>query len=185
MKKLEETIIKKIESLYSEGNSLNLISKDLNISKATVSYYINKAGLSRYSMPVIITETLLNKMQEDYDSGLTLTEISKKYKIALGRLQEIKRHLPKNLSGYEILKSRRCRIKEELIKHKGGKCEVCGYNKCLSALEFHHLNPKEKDFSIAQTTTYKNMDLLKSEIDKCILVCANCHREIHAGLVNL
>ena len=51
------------------------------------------------------------------------------------------------------------------------------YDKCMSALEFHHLDPKEKDFSIS--TNIKSLDLIKKELDKCILLCANCHREEH------
>lgn len=75
------------------------------------------------------------------------------------------------------------RIKEELIQYKGGKCQICGYNKCISALEFHHLDPTQKDFTISGGT--KSFKTLKPEVDKCILVCSNCHREIHAGLINL
>jgi hypothetical protein len=69
-------------------------------------------------------------------------------------------------------------IKEKAVEYKGGKCEYCGYNKCLGSLHFHHKDPKEKDFGISQ---YKKLDYdkLKKELDKCILVCANCHGEIH------
>lgn len=185
MKKLEDYIIQDIQDSYSKGESLNSIKNRLSISKATASYYINKAGLSRYRTPVKLTKGLLDNMQKDYDSGMTLKEISRKYKVCINRLQELNRHLSNPLSGYEILKRRRHRIKEELVNYKGGKCEICGYNKCIAALDFHHLDPKEKDFGIAQSSSYKNMNILKSEIDKCILVCANCHREIHAGIIKL
>lgn len=83
----------------------------------------------------------------------------------------------------ELEKSYYKRTKEKLIEYKGGKCQVCGYNKCASALEFHHLDPSQKDFTISGGT--KSFENLKPEVDKCILVCANCHREIHAGLVDL
>ena len=59
------------------------------------------------------------------------------------------------------------------------KCEICGYDKCLGALDFHHLDPSQKDFTISNSNIYKNLDKLKEEVNKCILVCANCHREIH------
>ena len=74
-------------------------------------------------------------------------------------------------------------VKQRLIEYKGGRCQICGYNKCMNALEFHHLNPQEKDFTISGGT--KSFESLKPEIDKCILVCANCHREIHAGLIKI
>lgn len=80
---------------------------------------------------------------------------------------------------YQGIKSRA--IKHQLILYKGGKCQKCGYNKCEGALQFHHLDPKEKDFTIGQVSLSKelNMDILYQEVDKCILVCANCHAEIH------
>ena len=84
------------------------------------------------------------------------------------------------LSGanYRHVKNHRNRLKEKLVEYKGGKCEICGYDKCIEALEFHHLNPEEKDFSISSYSTL-SFENLKKEVDKCILVCANCHREIH------
>lgn len=73
----------------------------------------------------------------------------------------------------------RRRNKIKLVEYKGGKCERCGYNKCIEALEFHHLNPDEKDFGVSCGST-RSLKKLKTEVDKCIMVCANCHREIHA-----
>lgn len=76
---------------------------------------------------------------------------------------------------------RRKRIKVMAVEHLGGKCSICGYNKCISALEFHHKDPKQKDFGISGAT--KSFESLKIELDKCILVCANCHREIHQDIL--
>lgn len=73
----------------------------------------------------------------------------------------------------------RRRNKIKLVEYKGGKCERCGYDKCIDALEFHHLNPDEKDFGVSCGDT-RSLEKLKAEADKCIMVCANCHREIHA-----
>ena len=73
---------------------------------------------------------------------------------------------------------KRNHIKQALVNYKGGKCEICGYNKSLRALSFHHIDSNEKDFSISQNIT-KDLDELKAEVDKCLLVCANCHMEIH------
>ena len=74
------------------------------------------------------------------------------------------------------------RKKQRLVNALGGKCCICGYDKCLSALEFHHTDPNEKDFTIGNNTQIAFEKALK-EAKKCILVCANCHREIHAGLI--
>lgn len=80
---------------------------------------------------------------------------------------------------------RQQRFKRQCVEYKGGKCEKCGYNKCIAALDFHHKNPKDKDFSIAHVKLTTFTDLIKQELDKCQLVCANCHREIHARMVKL
>ena len=72
-------------------------------------------------------------------------------------------------------------LKRQFVKEKGDKCELCGYNKCIAALEFHHTNPEEKEFNIALYCSSNNVNVEKAreELKKCILVCANCHREIH------
>lgn len=72
-------------------------------------------------------------------------------------------------------------IKEMLIAYKGGRCERCGYDKCNRALEFHHIDPSQKDFGIS-TQINRNIDDLKTEVDKCILLCSNCHAELHEEL---
>ena len=72
----------------------------------------------------------------------------------------------------------RKRLKRRLVDYKGGKCERCGYDKCFAALDFHHLVPGEKDFSLSRGSSL-SFDKLKLEVDKCILLCANCHREEH------
>lgn len=85
----------------------------------------------------------------------------------------------------DAVQKRRYKIKEILIEYKGGKCEICGYNKCIGALEFHHKDPTKKDFGIGQKGYTRSIELNKKEVDKCILVCANCHREIHAGKITI
>jgi hypothetical protein len=82
--------------------------------------------------------------------------------------------------------NKRERIKENKLKavhYKGGQCCICRYAKCMEALDFHHLHPEDKDHSLYDSNRKIQWDLKihKDEIDKCILVCANCHREIHSG----
>lgn len=73
----------------------------------------------------------------------------------------------------------RRKLKKKCIEYKGGKCIRCGYCKCDSALAFHHINPEDKSFAIASGGYVKKWETLKQELDKCILVCQNCHNEIH------
>ena len=77
--------------------------------------------------------------------------------------------------------NRRKQLKKLAVEYKGGKCVKCNYDKCIDALEFHHLNPDEKDFSISHKGYTMSLEKVQKELDKCILVCANCHREIHSG----
>lgn len=75
---------------------------------------------------------------------------------------------------------RRKKLKLMALEYKGDICSKCGYNKCNSALEFHHLDPNEKEFSLGEKGHTMSWNKLKIELDKCILVCSNCHREIHS-----
>lgn len=87
---------------------------------------------------------------------------------------------PSNITKSEAVIRWRNRVKTKLVEYKGGKCQCCGYNRCIRALEFHHLDPSQKDFTISGKS--KSFEMLKKEADKCILVCSNCHKEIHAGI---
>lgn len=72
----------------------------------------------------------------------------------------------------------RLKIKRQLVEYKGGKCESCGYNKDVPrAHAFHHRNPEEKDFQISAYSG--GLEALKKEVDKCDLLCQNCHAEVH------
>mgnify|MGYP003654263959 CR=1 FL=1 len=70
------------------------------------------------------------------------------------------------------------RSKQKAVDYMGGKCVGCGYGGCLAAMDFHHLDPNTKeDHSMNSRSFEKNKD----ELDKCVMVCTRCHREIHAG----
>lgn len=78
-----------------------------------------------------------------------------------------------------VVRERRNKLKIAAVNYKGGKCERCGYNKCYAVLEFHHNDPSQKEFSLCRSyvTSWKR---IKEELDKCKLLCSNCHREAHA-----
>lgn len=76
-------------------------------------------------------------------------------------------------------------IRNFLIEKLGGKCIICGYNKSTSALDFHHKNKEEKLFGISRALAHKNKEVLEKEIEKCVLLCCRCHRELHANLISL
>jgi len=80
-------------------------------------------------------------------------------------------------------KERNRKLKQECVDYLGGACAQCGYNECLPALEFHHIDPQCKDFAISRVRSKDGLTLLvKQELDKCILLCCRCHRELHYRL---
>lgn len=72
-------------------------------------------------------------------------------------------------------------LKQKAVNYMGGKCILCSYNRCLRALHFHHINPHEKDFEISKGTSWND---IQDEIEKCALLCANCHSEVHSGMID-
>jgi len=173
----------KILELFHKGFSSAEISKQLRCSKSTVSYHCSKFinKVDKY------TPELLKIYQDAYDQGLSFKGVADKFKVSrqllgkklkarkLTKLQ-IKQKADKRKKGYRL------KVKEQCVEYKGGKCCKCGYNKCLAALEFHHIDPNKKDYTISGGT--KSFQNLKSELDKCILVCKNCHAEIHFQIIN-
>lgn len=78
----------------------------------------------------------------------------------------------------QYVKDRRRMLKLKAVEHLGGSCQICNYNKCIQALEFHHLDPTQKEFGISDGDL-RSWERIKLELTKCILLCSNCHREVH------
>jgi len=85
----------------------------------------------------------------------------------------------------EAVSRRRRKLKEMVVEYKGGKCVLCGYNKYVGAFDLHHRSDSKKEFGLSTRGLTRSWEKIKSEADKCILVCANCHREIHSGVTQL
>lgn len=80
-----------------------------------------------------------------------------------------------------LVNKRRKMIDSKALEYKGGKCTHCGYNKCKASLHFHHLDPNQKEFKLSGNWGL-SWSKIKKELDKCELVCANCHGEIHSEI---
>lgn len=78
----------------------------------------------------------------------------------------------------------RIALKAKSVEYKGGKCQRCGYEKCLRALQFHHRDAEKKEFTIGYRTSWR-WARLKAELDKCDLICSNCHCEVHEEIDRL
>lgn len=88
------------------------------------------------------------------------------------------------MNNSERVQSWRKRAKQKLVEIAGGECCVCGYNRCITALEFHHIDASKKEFAVTGSRNTRALSLMIAEIRKCVLVCANCHREIHQNMIH-
>lgn len=177
-----------ILELVKSGLSYKEIKKELGCGLSTISYHCKKEGIkSKHTSQKIDIDTI-HKINELYQSGLTANEVGKNLGISkktiLKYLENVRsrklteNQLKSNKVQQVIIWRRKAKIK--LVEYKGGECERCGYKKCIDALEFHHKNPSEKDFTISGKSW--SFERLKKEVDKCIMVCSNCHKEIHYEL---
>jgi hypothetical protein len=126
--------------------------------------------------------TLGDTIAELRGKGMSYKGIAKAIPCSLGTVSYFLSEGQKEKTVARNRKRRRAisaRIKEEY----GGCCAVCGYNKCISALEFDHLDPKKKSFAVSSGRNH--MPSALKEAEKCILLCANHHRERHAGLLDI
>jgi hypothetical protein len=74
---------------------------------------------------------------------------------------------------------KRRQVRKQATDYKGGCCQICNYSKCLEALDFHHIEEQSKSFNLSSRMT--SFKAIKEELDKTVLLCSNCHREVHAG----
>ena len=168
-----------LEIMINEGKSLNQISRETGKSLTTVRYWVKKYKLK--------SSHLQFRFLEKKEIGLERK--CPKCKNILPSTEFYKRRGIKHSSTYckictsEQSLSRMQRLKKQMVDYKGGSCMICGYKKYMGALEFHHLNPKQKDFNLAHMKKYTFDEKVKNELDICVLVCSNCHREIHGKLV--
>jgi len=178
-----------LESMVNQGLSTHQMAKSLNYSQTNVMHWLRKFGLktNKYSFK---NGYWLNAPQtpQMIENGIEYRECSScnKKKILLkdfyNRNDKKSHHWCKKCFNKKTVKCQQER-KAEAVSYKGGKCVKCGYNKYLGALDFHHLDPSTKDFSISN---YANCSIerIKSELDKCILLCRNCHAETHFEMRN-
>ena len=158
-----------LQDLYKQGLSMVKAAQELNVSYVTIVRYTKKYGLkSKYTKsnqnivnkPCRICGAINYKTPSSYQGNICITCSGQKSK-------------EKNL-----------KRKLEFLALKGNKCQICGYDKYYGALEFHHIKSKDKSIN-HQSLTQHSKELILEELKKCILVCSNCHREIHANLIQL
>lgn len=163
-----------LENLVEKGFSSYQIADKLECSQTNIRYWLNKFELTTKKN---ITKNITNsKVCPSCNADKELKEFySKRGKI--GGSSYCK------LCSKEEGRERARKFKLKCVNYKGGKCEKCGYDKYIGALEFHHIDPKQKDFGMANVKQHSFNDKIKNELDKCIMVCSNCHKEIHGSMV--
>ncbi len=161
------------------GLTLDEISKQVDRDISTVRYWLKRHGL-RATGGLRRRETREAKQRGDRHIERACPRH--------GRT----RFVLENRGSYRCMKCRRAdvsawrrRAKEHLVEEAGGKCRLCGYDRYQGALQFHHLDPSAKSFSLSRRGCTRAFAELKIEAAKCALLCANCHAEVENGITTL
>jgi transposase len=163
-----------LEELLAAGMSLREIAAHVDRSLATVRYWMRRYGLKarahRHDAP---EDGAREATLECRQHGMTSFVLEGRgyYRCKRCRLERVGR--------------RRRTIKTRLVAEAGGKCVICGYCRCHRALQFHHLDPSTKEFHLGHTGVTRSLARSRAEARKCILLCANCHAEVEAGITTV
>ncbi len=165
-----------LEALVDGGASLVEIAEALDRSVSTVRYW-----LARYE---IETTRPRGPRRRIGDGSKTATFDCRRH----GRTEFI-------LEGCGYYRCKQCRsaavarrrrtVKKRLVAEAGGACVLCGYARCLNALQFHHVEPGSKKFYLAYRGHSRSIARSRAEMRKCVLLCANCHAEVEGGFATL
>ena len=166
--------------LVEEGMSIAQIAESVGLSKTTVRHWLREYGLTTRR-----GEWRRKSMSEMGDTPMDVVQ----RECSQHGLTDFKH---RSTSGYRCLKCRseavvrrRRKVKQMLVDEAGGACISCGYSRCIAALEFHHLVPSEKSFSLSHRGVARSLEKAKAEASKCVLLCANCHAEVETGFIVL
>ena len=155
-----------LKQYTSQGFSSRKIAELLSISQTTVRYWLKKHKLTTKGTNCKVCNKELTKTQSSYCSS--------KCKGKYFQTPE------NNANSYRKQKERALDRKKQLVDSKGGCCEICGYKKNYSALQFHHLDPSQKEKNLdSRKISNSTWEWCLKEAEKCQLLCANCHAEIH------
>jgi transposase-like protein len=164
----------RLEVLVQEGKSIRQIAAELNVSAATIRHWLRQHGLEtrpnhymRRGEPkpaTILRECALH-------GWTTFAYGGGRYRCAR--------------CNNESVAARRRRVKEILVNEAGGCCRLCGFDRYVGALQFHHLDRAGKAFSLSRQGVTRSLERAREEARKCVLLCANCHAMVEAGLLQV
>ena len=180
-----------LEPLVESGATLKEMAQALDRSTSTVRHWLEKHGLAtknrRGPRP---TAGRAEISREEIDRALeqgTRTVPGECERHGRGDFAIVgsRRRVQCKRCRAEAVARRRRKVKEITVAEAGGACVLCGYNRCLAALEFHHTDPKRKSFGLAHRGITRSIERVREEAKKCVLLCANCHAEVEAGFTDL
>lgn len=185
--KITDQLRDKAIELRKNGIAITKIAIELNVAHATICNIVKN---------IILTEEQKCKLHYRESKhllkygGRKIGSITKRRK-EMGEDEwlnyQIERKIKcKNKQDAEYWSNKRFIKKKIFVEYKGGKCIKCGYNKCLAALDFHHRDPKTKRYAVSKlySISLKRLSEIEEELDKCDLLCRNCHAESHYELNN-
>jgi DNA-binding CsgD family transcriptional regulator len=167
-----------LRTLIAEGKSIRGIAAQLDRSPSTVRYW-----LERYEIETHAIKTNRAKALSARARGETVVRLSCRHHGEADFYVE-----PQNAHYWckrcrtERVARKRREVKDRLVREAGGRCMLCGYDLCLGALQFHHVDKKTKSFGVAMKGHTMSFEKLFAEARKCILLCANCHSEVERGV---
>ena len=160
-----------LAALVERGASVREIAREVDRSPATVRHWLRRYGLK--------TQPARYAPRGAHAGARVLRECARHGWVEFSR-QRGSFRCPRCAA--EAVSERRRAVKRILVEEAGGRCARCGYDRCAAALHFHHLQPARKAFSLGGGGTVRALSRLRSEARKCVLLCANCHAEIEAGV---
>ncbi len=169
-----------LQPLVEAGMSYRAIAATVDRSVSTVRYWVTEHGLRQPRQ--VRPEEIQAAMAE---GRRTLIRNCRRHGATEFAIVGSAHRVRCKKCRAEAVSRRRRRVKQMLVDEAGGKCELCGYSKSLCALEFHHRDPSTKTFGIAYRGITRGIDTVRKEAEKCVLLCANCHAEVEAGVASL
>lgn len=171
-----------LESLTERGMSIAQIAAEVDRSKAAVRHWLRKYGLR--------THRSTGSRPRDASlaaraSGLAEVTLDCPRHGATKHVRESRGYLRCRVCRQDAVVRRRRRVKQILVEEAGGCCRLCGYDGSVAGLHFHHLDPREKQFGVAEGGMARSIARLRVEVRKCILLCSNCHAEVEAGISSI
>lgn len=167
-------------SCVDQGMSLNQLAKKFGKGQTTVRYWLKKYNLKTHNKAFGDGYSYSKRVSKDNQYCCSCKVKLTPENAYNRKTKGIYSSLCKKCHSRSTLK-RRLKFKQKCVEYKGGSCIRCGYTKILTALEFHHRNPEDKEINPSKMMN-KTPEFIENELDKCDLLCSNCHREVHYEL---